>query len=142
MQLQAKGITAKDVVVTCCYNTLNSVIPIIATTFVGAKIANLDPSLSERDLRHLLTLADPKIVYTSNSCVERLKNCTKKAEIITIESILCSLLIAQANENEFRPAKVNVHDVAWIFFSSGTTGLPKGICHSHYTALQITEMFK
>lgn len=142
MQLQAKGITENDVVATCCYNSLNSVLPIIATTLIGAKIANLDPSLSERDVKHLLALTDPKIIYVSSSCAELVKNCTQNANVITIESILSDILVPHPNENEFRPAKVNVNDIAWILFSSGTTGFPKGICHSHYTVLQTTETFK
>lgn len=140
--MRDEGITSKDVIVTCCYNSLNSVIPIIATTFLGAKIANLDPSLSEQHVKHLLNLTDPKIIYASASCVEFLKKCSKTANIIAIESILPDLLIPHPKENEFRPIKVNVHDIAWILFSSGTTGLPKGVCHSHYTVLQITETFK
>ncbi|KAJ3635585.1 hypothetical protein MTP99_008482 [Tenebrio molitor] len=54
MQLQKRGVKSKDVVVFCSSNTLDNAIPIIGATYLGARVANLEPSLSVRHVRHLL----------------------------------------------------------------------------------------
>lgn len=111
----------------------------MSTLFLGAKVANLDPSQSQRDIVDLLKLTSPKIVFVSSSSADLIKSCWNQSEILVFESFFPILLFPQPNEEEFQPTKVNMHDIAWILFSSGTTGLPKGICHSHESILRITE---
>ncbi|RZC36036.1 4-coumarate--CoA ligase 1-like, partial [Asbolus verrucosus] len=137
--LQAKGVTSSDVIVSCSNNTIDNMIPLIASLYLGAKIANLDSTLSVRTTRHLLNLVSPKIIFVEECFIDliekSLKDTNLKTEIIVFgESInyvtFSELVKPKPNEDKFRPADVNVHDAAVLFFSSGTTGLPKAICHS------------
>lgn len=108
------------------------------------EIANLDPSLSAQQVRHLLTLTTPKIIVSNKSSEHLIRNVWDDSEILILKDLSFNLRIAQFGEEEFRPIKVDIHDIPWIIFSSGTTGLPKGICHSHckfvtLSMLQIIE---
>ena len=58
--------------------------------------------------------------------------------LAAIDSLLTAgQAFALANPSFFKDsvAKVNVHDVAAMFFTSGTTGNPKGVVHTHSTLL-------
>ena len=46
---------------------------------------------------------------------------------------------AQAGVFEAEEAKASPHDVAAMFFTSGTTGNPKGVVHSHHSLLDRAE---
>jgi acyl-CoA synthetase (AMP-forming)/AMP-acid ligase II len=105
MQLQTRGITSKDVVAFCSSNTLDNAIPIIGATYLGARVANLEPSLSVRHVRHLLSIVTPKIIFVEESVV-------------------------------------NLIDLVVMVFSTGTAGLPKAICHSHYTLLMAASQMQ
>lgn len=51
-------------------------------------------------------------------------------------------LVSNGNEEAFEAIPVNdIHDTAVIFFSSGTTGLPKGILSPHYGLLAQNTYF-
>ncbi|RZC34689.1 AMP-binding domain containing protein, partial [Asbolus verrucosus] len=45
--LQNKGVTSTDVIASCSKSTLDNVIPIIASSYIGSKVTNLDPTSSK-----------------------------------------------------------------------------------------------
>lgn len=133
----------------CSYNSVDNIIPIISSLYLGAKVVSLDPTLSIRQTNHLLSLVSPRFIFVEEESVpliEKSLNETKlNSEIVVIGKstkylTFSDLLIPSLNENEFRPEKVDIHDGAVMFFSSGTTGLPKAIYHSHYSFLQMTNI--
>ncbi|EFA00289.1 uncharacterized protein LOC657935 [Tribolium castaneum] len=149
INLKKKGINSKDVVAFCSYNSLDNTIPIISSLYLGAKVANLDPTLSTRQTKHLLSLVSPRLIFVGEESVPLIEKCLSEAnlnsEIVvfgnsTKYDTFSDLLAPSLEEKTFRPEKVDIHDIAVMFFSSGTTGLPKAICHSHYSFLQLTEI--
>ena len=150
LALQNRGVISEDVVVLCTKLTLDNVVPIVASFFLGAKLANLDPSLSVRQTTHLLSLVSPKIIFVEEESLglieESLAFANLKAEIVVFGksskySTFSEFVKPQENENKFKPTSVDIHDIAVIFFSSGTTGLPKAICHSHHSFLNVGYSF-
>ncbi|RZC37649.1 AMP-binding domain containing protein [Asbolus verrucosus] len=61
--LRKKGITSQDLIVTCSTVTLDTAIPILASFYLGAKVANLDVTLSRRQIKHLLSLVSPSVIF-------------------------------------------------------------------------------
>jgi 4-coumarate--CoA ligase len=151
MQLQTRGITSKDVVAFCSSNTLDNSIPIIGATYLGARVANLEPSLSLRHIRHLLSIVTPKIIFVEESVVNLIEESLLIAnfyiDIIVLgksdkHMTLSQLLGPQEKEDLFLPPPVDINDLAVMFFSTGTAGLPKAICHSHYTLLMAASQMQ
>jgi 4-coumarate--CoA ligase len=151
MQLQKRGVTSKDVVAFCSSNTLDNAIPIIGATYLGARVANLEPSLSLRHVRHLLSIVTPKIIFVEESVVNLIEESLLIAnfyiDIIVLgksdkHMTLSQLLEPQEKEDQFLPPPVDINDLAVMFFSTGTAGLPKAICHSHYTLLMAASQMQ
>lgn len=151
MELQKRGITSKDTLVFCSKVTLDTPIPIIASFFLGAKITNLDPTLSVRQTSHLLAIVAPTMIFVSNSCLslieESLKEAKLNCKIVVYENstkypTFSDFVKPKVGEDNFKPVQVaSLDDPIVLFFSSGTTGLPKAIAHTHTSFLHLVYNF-
>lgn len=116
----------------------------MAALYLGAKIASLDPSLSTSDCTHLLNLVKPKLIFCNiesvNNLIKALEDAKLESKIIVFGEMegfmpFSDFLLPTGTENDFEATTVDINETAVIFFSSGTTGLPKGICNTHYGLL-------
>lgn len=144
------NITPNDVIVICSYNHMDSALPIYAAQYLGAKIASLDPTLSKRDCSYLLDLVKPKMIFVGPESAHLIDEVTKhwdnKPLLVIFEAnsdmyiSFDTFLTKKNNEDIFKPTKINdLNEPAFIYFSSGTTGLPKGINVSHRTILYASD---
>lgn len=145
LAMRDSGIKRGDLISISSLNHLNSVVPFMAALFLDCKVANFDPSLSVEDTEHLLTQVRPKMIFISEDCENSLEKIIGKLKLDTKIVVFeyseknknfRSFLKPHPEENKFEPAVVdNVKETAVVLFSSGTTGLPKGICLNHFGIL-------
>ncbi|KAH0818935.1 hypothetical protein GEV33_003856 [Tenebrio molitor] len=143
LHMADKNITRDHIVTLCTHNHMNCVVPYIATQFLGARIASIDPSFSPQEMTHLLKQVQPKILFVipkSAATIEKiLQDISLDSEIVvfgtsTKHTEFSHFVRPHEKEEEFQPVEVeNLKDTAAVYFSSGTTGLPKGICINHYS---------
>ncbi|KAL1517921.1 hypothetical protein ABEB36_001620 [Hypothenemus hampei] len=143
LHLKTKILKRTDVIALCTYNHENSCVPFIASQFLGLKVASLDPSFTVGEASYLIDMIKPKILFVVAEAVETIAESLEKAElqaevVVFGEEIdnstftsFASFLEECPDEDAFEPEVVDANETAVIFFSSGTTGMPKGICISH-----------
>lgn len=149
--MRSRGLKPKDIISICSHNHLDTVVPLYAAFFLGVIPASLDPSLSLNDAAFLIKQVEPKMVFASEEAVTLVEGALKRANLeadivvfgeTTQHSRFSEFLENKPEEFQFRPKEdVDDKDTAVIYFSSGTTGMPKGICLSHYGLLNQVDMF-
>ncbi|KAF2902427.1 hypothetical protein ILUMI_03757 [Ignelater luminosus] len=140
--MRSKGITREDIITVCSYNHLNTNIPIIASLLLGVKTASIDPTLALSDAVHLLKQVKPKMIFVSENGIKLIEDAIREIginpELVvfgkTTKHTEFSEFLNEAPQEEesFAPVKTrDLKETFSIFFSSGTSGLAKGVCLNH-----------
>lgn len=141
IQMRKLGVNRGDIISICSYNQLDAIVPFIAAQFLGAKVASLDPIIPIDDTTYLASLVQPKMIFFSENATDLIETVVKKGNLDTktvifgesdVHTKFAEFTQIQNFEKEFEPVKVDNQETAVIFFSSGTTGLAKGIEISHH----------
>lgn len=96
------------------------------------------------ELTHVLTITKPKMMITSKLGLDIVTDTAKQLDFIKYVcpiDVLCNYRTIQKNNN-FVPTQFDNNQTCVILFSSGTTGLPKGVELSHKSVFLLTSVLK
>ncbi|KAF2894577.1 hypothetical protein ILUMI_11597 [Ignelater luminosus] len=148
LAMSSRGIKPNDVITICSNTTIESFVCLYASFFTGAISANIDPRLPLSDMVYLMKLAKPKMIFTIPETIRLIEQVIEQSEL-NIQIVVfgqtskylkySDFLLPSPDENKFVPYEPNnIKDTAVIVFSSGSTGLAKGICLSHNALLGLS----
>jgi acyl-CoA synthetase (AMP-forming)/AMP-acid ligase II len=130
--LQRDGLDKGDVVGIYAPNSVEYGVALHGSLLAGATVTTLNPLYREREVEHQLHDAGAKLVFTLGPLAAVVKEAQahiKDARVIELEAIWD---LAKAAAGEPTPVTIDpLNDVAVLPYSSGTTGLPKGVMLSH-----------
>lgn len=131
--LKQQGVQHSDRVLVWVENSIEFYIAYFGALQIGAVVAPLNIYLTEHELTHIINDSQAKLVVTAKSFSDRLTQAHNHAPIIFIEDVID--LDAPATMDSFSIADKDPDELALLLYTSGTTGLPKGVMLSTRNAL-------
>ena len=136
--LRALGVGPGDKVATVAANSLELLETYWAVPTIGATLVPLSPLLMRDGLASLLRGSDARLLITQSSMLPVLREMAGELppHVLLIDAAVAGYgdfqALCAAQPDTLVPAQVSESDLFNIMFTSGTTGVPKGIMHTHF----------
>jgi fatty-acyl-CoA synthase len=141
--LQVLGVDPGDRVATLCWNHYQHLEAYFAIPCMGAIIHPLNLRFSPEDLCYIVGHAEDKVIIVDEVLLplfEKFSSGVNVSRVIVIRQTATSVaegyldyedLVAGGDETRFEPFEGDEYTAAFMCYTSGTTGKPKGILYSH-----------
>lgn len=148
--LDKQGLKKNDCIAICSENNTELCIPMCAAFYLGVTISPLNPLYSERELKYALSITKPKYIFVSKvGAVNMMKVYPElfwspklimlmeshDNKLPSMQNLILDIIVG----SNFHACPVDDDHVAVIPYSSGTTGLPKGVMLTNKNLLAVVR---
>jgi len=133
---QHYGVRPGDRIALSAANSPEWVIAFWASVSIGAVVVACNAWWSAREHRYALALTEPRLVIADAKRAAALTDLD--VPVLTIESDVPELS-GDSQDLDLPRTGVDEDDPATILFTSGTSGAPKGVVHSHRNLLAVVD---
>jgi acetyl-CoA synthetase len=131
--LVAHGVQRGDRVAMLLPPTPETAAAFFGTWKVGAILLSMSVLYGDDGIRHRLTDSAPKVLVTNQANADRMERSLVEHVLILDDALLST------GSEVFETVDTAADDPAQLYYSSGTTGLAKGILHAHRYVLAHEE---
>ncbi|HEX6024437.1 MAG TPA: AMP-binding protein [Solirubrobacter sp.] len=132
--LAERGVGHRDVVAIVAANGPDYAVALYGALAAGAVVESANPALTASELAHHFGIGAPKLVFTD----EQSDAAVRAVHDNPVRLDRLGALLAAPRPH---PAQRRPDDPAWLFPSSGTTGLPKLAVHTHASTTAFLDAF-
>ncbi|KAK7265278.1 hypothetical protein RJT34_32896 [Clitoria ternatea] len=139
--LHRLGIQHGDVILLLLQNCPEFVFTFLGASFLGATVTTANPFYTPAEVAKQATASNSKLIVTQSSYIDKVKDfaAVNDIKMICIDSaatqsdfnLLHFTDLTETDEAEIPGVKISPDDVVALPYSSGTTGLPKGVMLTH-----------
>ena len=148
--LRAKGIKKGDRIAVALPNFYETAIIFFAVAKLGGVLVPFNPKYKKHEVNFILNNSEPKILFATEHFEENIgfkEVLYLVPEAITVKSKLEGLPsydeLLVNHENEADEAEIDTNnDINCILYTSGTTGVPKGVMITHRSVVQSANTIK
>lgn len=130
--LRSLGAGPNVMVALCTGRSFEMLVALLAILKAGAAYVPLDPRLPRERLRFILSDINARLVLCQRACHERLHSLS--ADILILEDLAESLIGGDCSD---LPCTNTAADLAYVMYTSGTTGDPKGVMVPHRAVVRL-----
>ncbi|SLN29885.1 Long-chain-fatty-acid--CoA ligase [Falsiruegeria litorea R37] len=134
--LLAQGVEPGDRVALFMKNGPDYLITLYAIWYAGAAAVPINAKLHGREAAYIVDNSEARFAFTSAGLTESLEAAGTKARLIDISA--ATYADALAYEPVPESAICAPEDLAWLFYTSGTTGKPKGVMITHRMLIAVS----
>lgn len=133
--LIAQGVQPDDRVAICIERSVEMIVGLLAILKSGAGYVPLDPGNPPERLAYMLADSEPKVLLTQQSLRDRLP-----------DDVLPTVMLDRAHEKlepfstrnpDARSLGLARHHLAYVLYTSGSTGHPKGVMVEHASVINL-----
>ncbi|KAJ7518665.1 hypothetical protein O6H91_20G002800 [Diphasiastrum complanatum] len=130
------GIQKGDVVMNLLPNCIEFVLTFLGTAILGAIVTTANPFYTPAELVKQVKVAGVKLIITQHAYVQKVSEIASSGVKVVLtdghfENLEHFSVLTEADEKQCPNVDIDPDDVVALPFSSGTTGLPKGVMLTH-----------
>ena len=126
------GICKGDRIVFIAEKSTELIAAIIATWKAGAVYVPIDKENGINRSRFMINDVNPRLVISSSEYLTKYKDAISGCDTVDYNFIKS---LSKAIQGSALPIKVEEQDTAVIIYTSGSSGMPKGVCLSHQSVV-------
>jgi malonyl-CoA/methylmalonyl-CoA synthetase len=126
--LQAQGVEPGDRVALSTPDKIAFLVAHLGTLFAGGVSLPLNPGFTRDEMRYFLADSDARVAVVGTANRARVEEL--RPELPALQAVVVDTAVAEVS-GPFREPTPGAEDACLMIYSSGTTGWPKGVVHTH-----------